>query len=65
MPGMVPSPAVSTPVAIRSTRRKDALLQQHGYFVLRFLAEDVGKHLDLILDTIMTALVRCDKNRKC
>ena len=51
--------------AYRRDRRKDALLQQHGYFVLRFLAEDVGKHLDLILDTIMTALVRCDKNRKC
>jgi hypothetical protein len=32
--------------AYRRDRRKDALLQQHGYFVLRFLAEDVGKQLD-------------------
>ena len=27
--------------AYRRDRRKDMLLQQHGYFVLRFLAEDV------------------------
>ena len=43
--------------AYRSDRRKDALLQQNGYFVLRFLAEDVGKHLDLILDVVMATLV--------
>ncbi len=42
--------------AYRSDRRKDALLQEHGYFVLRFLAEDVGKHLDGILDSILRAL---------
>ena len=29
--------------AYRRDRCKDALLQEHGYFVLRFLAEDVGK----------------------
>ena len=29
--------------AYRRDRRKDQLLQEHGYFVLRFLAEDVGK----------------------
>jgi very-short-patch-repair endonuclease len=33
------------------------LLQQHGYFVLRFLAEDIGKHLDDILDRVFVALV--------
>ena len=33
--------------AYRRDRRKDALLQEHGYFVLRFLAEDVGKRLDV------------------
>jgi len=51
--------------AYRRDRRKDALLQQNGYFVLRFLAEDVGKNLDLILDTVLTALVHREKNRKC
>jgi very-short-patch-repair endonuclease len=43
--------------AYRRDRRKDRLLQQHGYFVLRFLAEDVGKELDAVLDTILAALV--------
>jgi superfamily II DNA or RNA helicase/very-short-patch-repair endonuclease len=43
--------------AYRRDRRKDALLQQHGYFVLRFLAEDVGTHLDSVLDSILAALV--------
>jgi superfamily II DNA or RNA helicase/very-short-patch-repair endonuclease len=42
--------------AYRRDRRKDALLQQNGYFVLRFLAEDAGKHLDYILDAILAAL---------
>ena len=32
--------------AYRRDRRKDELLQRHGYFVLRFLAEDIGKRLD-------------------
>ena len=42
--------------AYRRDRRKDTLLQQHGYFVLRFLAEDVGKCLDSVLDTILATL---------
>lgn len=50
--------------AYRRDRRKDALLQQHGYFVLRFLAEDAGKHLDHILDTILATLVHREKNRR-
>jgi very-short-patch-repair endonuclease len=29
--------------AYRRDRRKDAALQEHGYFVLRFLAEDLGR----------------------
>ena len=41
----------------RRDRRKDALLQQHGYIVLRFLAEDVAKYLDHVLDAILAALV--------
>jgi very-short-patch-repair endonuclease len=32
------------------------LLQENGYFVLRFLAEDVGKELDTVLDTVLRAL---------
>jgi very-short-patch-repair endonuclease len=42
----------------RRDRRKDRLLQEGGYFVLRFLAEDVGKELDQVLDAILRALCR-------
>jgi superfamily II DNA or RNA helicase/very-short-patch-repair endonuclease len=51
--------------AYRRDRRKDALLQQHGYFVLRFLAEDAGKSLDAVLDTVLAALVHRLKHRRC
>jgi very-short-patch-repair endonuclease len=44
--------------AYRRDRRKDRLLQEHGYLVLRFLAEDVGKDLDRVLDAILRALGR-------
>jgi very-short-patch-repair endonuclease len=44
------------PDAYRRDRRKDALLQENGYRVLRFLAEDVGKYLDQVLDAILRAL---------
>lgn len=42
--------------AYRRDRRKDALLQENGYMVLRFLTEDLGKHLDEVLDTILRML---------
>lgn len=42
--------------AYRRDRRKDILLQENGYLVLRFLAEDVGKRLDQVLDAIVRAL---------
>jgi superfamily II DNA or RNA helicase/very-short-patch-repair endonuclease len=42
--------------AYRRDRRKDLLLQENGYRVLRFLAEDVGKELDAVLDTILRSL---------
>jgi very-short-patch-repair endonuclease len=46
--------------AYRRDRRKDRLLQENGYFVLRFLAEDVGKDLDTVLDSIQrTMFNRC------
>ena len=44
--------------AYRRDRRKDLLPQENGYVVLRFLAEDVGKELDLVLDTILRWLTR-------
>jgi superfamily II DNA or RNA helicase/very-short-patch-repair endonuclease len=48
--------------AYRHDRRKDALLQQHGVFVLRFLAEDIDKRLDHVLDAVLAALAhRCRK----
>ena len=49
---------LSDPIAYRRDRRKDQLLQENGYFVLRFLAEDVGKELDVVLDAILRALSR-------
>jgi len=42
--------------AYRRDRRKDLLLQENGYFVLRFLAEDVGTHLEDVLDAILRTL---------
>ncbi|MBI3851476.1 MAG: DUF559 domain-containing protein [Verrucomicrobia bacterium] len=51
--------------AYRRDRRKDALLQQNGYFVLRFLAEDASKQLDHVLDTILAALVHRQKDERC
>ncbi len=44
--------------AYRHDRCKDQLLQENGYLVLRFLAEDVAKALDRVLDTIMNAIGR-------
>ena len=50
--------------AYRRDRRKDALLQEHGYFVLRFLVEDIGKRLDQVLDAILRAIVLRSKTGK-
>ena len=47
---------LSSVEAYRRDRRKDTLLQENGYKVLRFLAEDVGKCLDDVLDTILRVL---------
>lgn len=47
---------LADPVAYRRDRRKDQLLQENDYFVLRFLAEDAGKELDLVLDAVLRAL---------
>lgn len=48
---------LNDPAARRRDRRKDALLQENGYFVLRFLAEDAGKHLDDVLDAVLRAMI--------
>lgn len=42
--------------AYRRDRRKDALLQEKGYFVLRFLAEDVHRRLGSVLDAVLRTL---------
>jgi very-short-patch-repair endonuclease len=47
--------------AYRRDRHKDVLLQENGYRVLRFLAEDVGKELDLVMDTILGSLARLER----
>ena len=49
---------LADPIAYRRDRRKDLLLQENGYLVLRFLAEDVGRELDMVLDSILRSLCR-------
>ncbi len=49
--------------AYRRVRLKDALLQENGYLVLRFLAEDLGTHLDAVFDQIERALSHRAKSR--
>jgi superfamily II DNA or RNA helicase len=51
--------------AYRRDRRKDLLLQENGYVVLRFLVDDVGKQLDWVLDTIFRALSHRQRDRRC
>jgi very-short-patch-repair endonuclease len=46
------------PAAYRRDRMKDYLLQEHGYWVIRFLAEDVVQRLDRVLDTVLRVLAR-------
>lgn len=46
--------------AYRRDRRKDLLLQSHGYLVLRFLADDLGKELETVLDTVLRVMVISD-----
>ncbi len=54
---------LSDPDAYRRDRRKDRLLQEHGFFVLRFLAGDIGKNLDDVLDSILRTLSHA-RNRR-
>jgi superfamily II DNA or RNA helicase/very-short-patch-repair endonuclease len=48
---------LADPVAYRRDRRKDQLLQENGYLVLRYLAEDLAKDLDAVLDGILRSLI--------
>ncbi|MET0406334.1 MAG: DUF559 domain-containing protein [Cystobacter sp.] len=41
------------PESYRRDRRKDLALQRHGYWVLRFLADDVVARLEEIRDTVL------------
>ena len=53
---------LADPEAYRRDRRKDVLLQENGYCVLRFLAEDAGRRLDDILDASLRALAHRTKD---
>jgi len=44
--------------AYRRDREKDMLLQEKGFWVLRFLAGDLTTHLDVVLDRILRAVGR-------
>jgi hypothetical protein len=46
----------------RRDRRKDLLLQEHGYLIARFLAEDVVSRLEEVLSTILRLLTPNNAN---
>ncbi len=54
---------LNDPEAYRRDRRKDALLQENGYFVLRFLANDLAGDLDTVLDTILRTLAHRQRGK--
>jgi very-short-patch-repair endonuclease len=47
----------------RRDRHKDRLLQENGYTILRFLAEDLARDLDSVLDAIVRSLARAPARR--
>lgn len=49
------------PAAYRRDRRKDQFLQENGYLILRFLAEDVASDLDVVPDGILRSLSHCQR----
>ncbi|MFV1996037.1 MAG: endonuclease domain-containing protein [Verrucomicrobiales bacterium] len=51
---------LADPEAYRRDRVKDRLLQENGYFVVRFLAEDLGARLDEVLDDLLRVLAHRD-----
>jgi len=55
---------LTDPEAYRRDRRKDLMLQERGYCVVRFLAEDVGKYLDYVLDTVLRVLATYNRRNQ-
>jgi len=55
---------LNDPAAYRCDRRKDALLQENGYFILRFLTTDLGKNLDQVLDRIQRTMAHLQEKGK-
>ena len=47
---------LSDAAAYRRDRQKDRVLQENGYWVLRFLATDTASELDAVLDAILRSL---------
>ncbi|YCM43128.1 DEAD/DEAH box helicase family protein [Verrucomicrobiaceae bacterium 227] len=47
---------LADPEAYRRDRRKDVLLQENGYFILRFLTIDLGRNLDRVLDAVQRTI---------
>ena len=52
---------LASPDTYRLDRQKDALLQENGFFVLRFLAEDLSKHLDEVLDAVLRVMAHQER----
>jgi very-short-patch-repair endonuclease len=50
--------------AWRRDRKKDAALQANGYFVLRFLAVDLGRRMDAVLDAVRRVLATLERGRQ-
>jgi very-short-patch-repair endonuclease len=49
--------------AWRNDRRKDRLLQIHGYLIIRSPTTDIAKELNAVLDSGLSILDHCDRNR--
>jgi very-short-patch-repair endonuclease len=45
--------------AYRRDRAKDLRMQEHGFRVVRVLAEDVCERLDDVLDTVLRVVAHC------
>jgi len=54
---------LADPASYRRDRSKDAMLQENGCHVLRFLVKDLSKHLDTTLDAMVRAVTHLQKVR--
>ena len=50
--------------AYRRDRRKDELLQENGYFILRFLADDVMNNLGEVMSRVLRRLTSSIQSQK-